>query len=175
MCLSVLYAACLIHGSKRSFWRQSSACKATEKSQGEKKNKNQSIIILAPFVLQKENTWFLSHVDWNRVDMHECEPVQRGESRVMLSKRERRRGREKWLLLTYSPPLRGLLVTVVLWRRDKQFCFALLPVSLTLSDRRFIVLKSAVFCRLASLLIKAVFFFSHCAARSGDRPLNAML
>lgn len=30
-------------------------------------------------------------------------------------------------------------------------------LSLTLSDRRFIVLKSAVVCRLPSLLIKAVF------------------
>lgn len=33
--------------------------------------------ILSPFVLQRETTWFLSHVEWNRVDMHEGECVLR--------------------------------------------------------------------------------------------------
>lgn len=92
---------------------------------------------------------------------------------LSVREREKERGREKSDRLSLSSWL----------TRDSNFVeerqtFSLCsppPVSLTLSDRRFIVLKSAVFCGLASLLIKAVFFFSHYAAWSGDRPFNAAL
>lgn len=153
----------------RSSWRQSSVCEDSEKQEGEK-NRNRPVVILPPVVLQKLNARFLRNVDWNRVDMQNCVAVLRGESNA-----ERERERNVWLPLTFPPSLHGLLVTVILRGRDKQFRFALLP-SLTSSDRRFIVFKSAVFSQVSSTPNKSCFLRSpHYAARSGDRPFNTAL
>lgn len=83
--------------------------------------------------------------------------------------------RENFDRLSLAPPPSRLTCDSNLVGGETNKFFSLLRspllVPLTLSDRRFIVLKGAVFHRLASLLIKAAFFFSRRAARSGDRPL----
>lgn len=92
---------------------------------------------LGPFVLQRETTWFLSHVEWNRVDMHEGECVLRESN----AEREREKTEKCLVASHFLASFRGSLMTLISWRY-KQFCF---PVSLTLPGRRFIVLKSAIF------------------------------
>lgn len=131
------------------------------KSGREKRTKiRPSPIILTPFVLQKGSAWFLSHVDWNRVDMHECESVLRGESNAECKMEIER---EKCLIASLTPFMAYL-------------CFSLLssPVFTHTVRQAFHGFKER--CRLqVSITSNKSCFFSHYAAWSGDRPFNIAL
>lgn len=124
---------------------------------GEKREKNQSIIILRPFVLLEEN--ILSYVEWNHVDTHKCVSLCQEEKVVNNAEGRRDRGKTVWLPLTSLPFFMAYFWHYFSRGRRNNFTVPPSLLSLTLWDRRFIVLQSAVFCRLPSLLIKAVFFF----------------
>lgn len=116
-CVSRLDIECCSSHSwiKVSFCWQSSACEGLKSGRQKRTKISPSPIILSPFVLQKGSAWFLSHVDWNRVDMHECESVLRVESREQ--RRVQDGDREREMCDCLSHPLHGLFV----------FLFAVLP------------------------------------------------
>lgn len=95
---------------------------------------------------------------WHAYSM--CVSVCWWEKVVSNAECESAKGRKLSDCLSLFSYPHALLVTV---RRAETNNFRLLSSSLllTLSDRRFIVLKIAVLCRLPSLLIKAVSLFFH--------------
>ena len=126
----------LLHGSKCSFRSQSSTWEGAERQQREE-NQNQSVMtpFLAPFAVRRGSAWFLSHVDWNRVDMHERE-------------------REKCLIAShfFSPLLSPWLICDSNFVEETQTILLCSPPH-TLGR----ALQTFKECTLASVLIKKLF------------------
>lgn len=93
-----------------------------------------------------------------------------------MSNAECERGAKCLIASYFFSSLHGLLVTVISLRRDKQFCFALLPSFTQIVGQAFHSFKEC--CRLQVTITpnKSCFLlFPHYAAWSGDRPFNTAL